>query len=475
MSDTERSAVTAGGGHAEDQKELDACDAGSCPSYVRPEMLPFGFCPGCGHIKIAHYIDEALRRLTLPKNRVVLVTDIGCIGIIDKYYDINAFHGLHGRVITYASGIKLADPGMTVIAIMGDGGAGIGGAHLLSVARRNLGITLIVANNFNYGMTGGQHSCTSPMNAVTATTPRGNLEMPLDLVRTLQPCRPSFLARTHVFAEGQVDMLVEAIRTPGFALVDIWDFCIAYFGGRMALNKAAIERMMSELDMPAGVLYRGDRPEYCEAWRALHAEPGERPRPRSLEVVGASSLDRKVGILLAGGAGQKIRSAATLIGTAAIMSGLKATQKDDYPITVRTGHSVSEVIISPNDIHYTGIEDPDIAVVLARDGLAQVARKLKKCSPQARVYVDAGLADAVETPGQVIPLPFLETAKRVGKLAIAPIAFGAVLARERLFPAEVFEAAARATQKPVVAEGNIAGLRAGMELKQVVTSGRVAQ
>lgn len=438
----------------------------ACPSYVLPEMLPYGFCPGCGHIKIAGYLDEALRRLNLPKNKVVLVTDIGCIGIIDKYYDINAFHGLHGRVITYASGIKLANPDLTVIAIMGDGGAGIGGAHLLSVARRNLGITLIVANNFNYGMTGGQHSCTTPQEAVTATTPKGNLEAPLDFLQTLRPSKPSFLARTSVFGEGQVDLLVEAIQTPGFALVDIWDFCIAYFGGRMALNKRALENMMEELEMPAGVLYRGTRPEYAQAWRDLyHAEPPAAPAPpKGLAVVGKSELDHKVGILMAGGAGQKIRSAATLVGAAAIMSGLNATQKDDYPITVRTGHSVSEVIVSPNEINYTGIDDPDIVLLLAKDGLSQVARKLKKCSPTTRIYVDEALAPSVDSPGQIIALPLNATAKEVGKLAIGPIAFGAALARESLFPVEVFETAARALQKGAVAEGNIAGLRAGLQL-----------
>lgn len=441
----------------------------ACPSYVLPEMLPFGFCPGCGHIKIVRYLDEALQRLNLPRNKVVLVSDIGCIGIIDKYYDTNAFHGLHGRVITYASGIKLANPELTVIAIMGDGGAGIGGAHLLSVARRNLGITLIVANNFNYGMTGGQHSCTTPPEAITATTPKGNLEAPLDFLETLRPSKPSFLARTHVFAEGQADLLVEAIKTPGFALVDIWDFCIAYFGGRVALNKQAMENMMAELGMPAGILYRGERPEYSRAWRDLYLSGAPAPSvpPKGLEVVGQSDLDHKVGILMAGGAGQKIRSAATLVGAAAIMSGLNATQKDDYPITVRTGHSVSEVIISPNEINYTGIDDPDIVFILARDGLSQVARKLKKCSPSTQIYVDEGLAPEIDSPGQIIALPLNATAKQVGKLAIGPIAFGAALAREKLFPAEIFEAAARAIQKGAVAEGNIAGLRAGLELRRI--------
>lgn len=403
--------------------------------------------------------------VALPKNKAVLVTDIGCIGIIDRYFEVNSFHGLHGRAITYASGIKLANPELTVIAVMGDGGAGIGGSHLLSAARRNLDITVIVANNFNYGMTGGQHSCTTPREAVTATTPFGNLETPLDLIKTLAALKPSFLARTHVFSEGQADIIARAIRAPGFALVDIWDFCIAYFGGRMTLNKKAMEQLMADLDMPAGVLHECTRTEFAQEYRQRSSSLGVRSFPKSLHQVAQSKLERRTGILIAGAAGQRIRTAATLIGASAIASGLKATQKDDYPITVRTGYSVSEVIISPEEIYYTGIDDPDIVLVLARDGLSHVARTLRSCSPKSRVYVDEHLANEIETPGQVIVLPFARTARKVNKLAIGAVAFGAVLARERLFPPEAFEAAVRQIQRKELWDTFVAAFRAGFELE----------
>jgi len=458
-------------------------------SYINEELLPFGFCPGCGHIKIAGYIDEALTRLELPPEKVVVVTDIGCIGIIDKYYKTNAFHGLHGRVLTYASGIKLADPELTVIAVMGDGGAGIGGAHLLSAARRNIGVTLIVANNFNYGMTGGQHSCTTPFDAVTATTPLGNLEAPLDLLGTLLPSKPAFLARTTVFSEDATDLLTEALTAPGFALVDIWDICVAYFAGRNPLTRNTVDEWMERMDMHPGVLCRGSRPEFSRALRDLHeplclakeaaegdgggareaseatsesaTPPGDRV---ALEQVATSSLSARTSVLIAGSAGQKIRSVATLLGAGAIMSGLAATQKDDYPITVRTGHSQSEVILSPDRIHYTGIETPDVVLLLSDDGLAQVAKAAYSWSPGTRVYADEALAERLDTGARVVALPLEETAKKVGRLSLGAVGLGVLLAAESLFPAEAFEAAARLLQKDKVAEINIAGLRAGMEL-----------
>ncbi len=459
-------------------------------SYIDEQLLPFGFCPGCGHIKIAGYLDEALTRLALPPEKVVIVTDIGCIGILDKYYKVNAFHGLHGRVLTYASGIKLADPELTVIAVMGDGGAGIGGAHLLSAARRNIGVTLIVANNFNYGMTGGQHSCTTPREAVTATTPLGNLEAPLDLPETLRPSKPSFLARTTVFADDAVDLLVEALEAPGFALVDIWDICVAYFAGRNPLTRNTVDEWMDSMDMPAGVLYRGTRPEFSQALRDLHeplclareaasetdgavlreasegssesaVPPGDAV---ALEQVAPSALEGRMGVLIAGSAGQKIRSVATLLGAGGIMSGLFATQKDDYPITVRTGHSQSEVILSPERIYYTGTETPDVVLLLSGDGLAQVAKAARRWPAGTRVYADSSLAGIIDTRAEVVALPLEETARAVGRLSLGAVGLGVLLAAEGLFPPESYEAAARLLQKAKVAETNIAGLRAGMRL-----------
>jgi 2-oxoglutarate/2-oxoacid ferredoxin oxidoreductase subunit beta len=403
-----------------------------------------------------------------------VVTDIGCVGLTDKHFGVNAFHGLHGRSITYGSGIKLADPEMKVVVIMGDGATGIGGAHLLSAARRNIGLTVVVANNFNYGMTGGQHSVTTPPGAITSTTLKGNLEAPLDLLGTLLPSKPSFLARTSVFAEDAVDILSRAVATEGFALVDIWDLCVAYFAGQNTLSRDSIENLMVELEMPAGVLYQGSRPEYARAWRDLYLEEEVAdeegmcflPPEHGLEQVATSDLGARTAILISGSAGQKIRSAATLLGAGAIMSGLEATQKDDYPITVRTGHSAAEVILSPEPVVYTGIEVPDVVLVLSDDGLKHIRAKLAEWPPETRVYIEQSLltASGLPTRATVIPLALNQASRTVHRLAIGAVGLGAVLAREGLYPAEAFVRAARKLQKAKVADTNIAGFEAGAAL-----------
>ncbi len=152
-------------------------------TYKNERPLPF--CPGCGHALILNHLDKALTRLQIPPTQTVIVTDIGCVGLSDQYFATNAFHGLHGRSIAYATGIKLANPDLHVIVLMGDGGAGIGGAHLINAARRNIGLTVLVFNNFNFGMTGGEHSVTTPHGAITATTRHGNPEYPLDICATV--------------------------------------------------------------------------------------------------------------------------------------------------------------------------------------------------------------------------------------------------------------------------------------------------
>ncbi|MHB8869945.1 MAG: thiamine pyrophosphate-dependent enzyme [Thermoleophilia bacterium] len=440
-------------------------------SYLDEGSMPLPFCPGCGHAKVTTALDEALQMVGRPRERVVVVTDIGCVGLTDRHFNTNAFHGLHGRSITYASGIKLADPDLTVLVVMGDGGAGIGGAHLLAAARRNIGICVVVANNFNYGMTGGQLSCTTPTGALTATCHLGNLEAPLDLMGTLRPSKPAFLARTSVFADDLPALIARGLSADGFALLDVWDLCVAYYAGQNKLTRGTIDDMMADLEMPAGVHHEGTRPEFARAWRDLY-HPDEiadeegmclLPPDAGLTPVAESPLQTRMGILIAGAAGQKIRSLATILGAGAIMSGLHATQKDDYPITVMTGHSAAEVILSPEPVVYTGIESPEVVLILSAEGRSRVARTLAALSPESRVYVEASLG-AVDTPARVIPLDLKGAAKEVHRLAVGAVGVGAILAAEGIYPPEAFEAAARRMQKEKVADTNIAGLRAGAAL-----------
>ena len=168
-------------------------------SYLDEETLPYHFCTGCGHGPILDQLDAALVELQLDPKEVVIVSDIGCSGLSDKYFSTNAFHGLHGRSLTYATGIKLANPDLKVIVLIGDGGCGIGGHHLINAARRNIGLTVLVFNNFNYGMTGGEHSVSTPVGANTITTRYGQLEQPMDICETVAVNGAGLAARTTSF------------------------------------------------------------------------------------------------------------------------------------------------------------------------------------------------------------------------------------------------------------------------------------
>ena len=244
---------------------------------IQPNTLPspttyrnerdYPFCPGCGHGLILNQLNAALVKLGLDPTRVVIVTDIGCQGLGDQYFATHAFHGLHGRSIAYATGIKLADPDLKVIVIMGDGGTGIGGAHLLNAARRNIGLTVLVFNNFNFGMTGGEHSVTTPPGGVTATTRAGNVERPLDLCATVAVNGAGFVWRGTAFDRDLADIIAEAVRSESFALLDIWELCTAYYVPNNEFSRKSLEATRTALGMAAGVLHREERPEYARALR----------------------------------------------------------------------------------------------------------------------------------------------------------------------------------------------------------------
>jgi 2-oxoglutarate ferredoxin oxidoreductase subunit beta len=349
---------------------------------------PYPFCPGCGHHAILDHLNAALVSQQLDPRQVVLVTDIGCSGLSDQYFATSAFHGLHGRSITYATGIKLARPDLKVIVIMGDGGTGIGGAHLLNAARRNIGLTVLVFNNFNFGMTGGQHSTTTPAGAITSTTPGGNLERPLDICATVAANGAGYVWRGTSFDKDLAERIAEAVRSECFALLDIWELCTAYYVPSNHASKKTLATTLDELGLKAGLLHRASYPEYAAAYREaaakLRGEPPPAPRPIAPRF--ASPLDRPFRFVIAGSAGGKVRSAAKLACESALLSGLWAAQRDDYPITVKTGHSIAELIFSPSTIDYTGIARPDAMILLSRDGASKVGRQLAAMGPEDLVF-----------------------------------------------------------------------------------------
>jgi 2-oxoglutarate ferredoxin oxidoreductase subunit beta len=413
---------------------------------------PYPFCPGCSHAMVLDHLNAALVKLQLDPHRVAIVTDIGCSGLSDQYFNTNAFHGLHGRAVTYATGLKLANPDLRVIVIMGDGGCGIGGHHLLNAARRNIGVTVLVLNNFNYGMTGGQHSVTTPHGGVTRTTRHGAIERPLDIAGTVAVNGAGLVVRTTAFDKQLPTLIAEAIMHDGFSLLDVWELCAAYYVPNNTLTRRALENLFTTLSFRTGVIHREERKEYSQAnyeqRRPLIGKPTL--KPKGLETRFTSTLKYPVRILIAGAAGQKVVSTAALLGIGAVLSGLWATRRDDYPVTVMTGHSVSEVILSPEEILHTGIEYPDIYLALAPEGMKTTRRQFDSMTQASTLYIRRDLLP-VETSARTIPLKV----EGVSRKEIAVVALAAMLRHANLYALDAFREAIRIRQRPAIAEESL--------------------
>lgn len=206
--------------------------------YLVESRLPTIWCPGCGNGIVLKAIVRAFADLGLDRRKTVAVSGIGCWGWADDYIAVNAFHGTHGRALPFATGIKLANPELTVVVLMGDGdGATIGGNHLIHAARRNVDLTAVVVNNFNYGMTGGQYSGTTPQGAFTATSPLGHVEDPFDLCALAVAAGAPFVARGSAAEGERLRLLIrQGIENKGFSFVEALSPCPTHFGRRNGLK-----------------------------------------------------------------------------------------------------------------------------------------------------------------------------------------------------------------------------------------------
>ncbi len=416
----------------------------------------YPFCPGCGHGVILNNVDKALTKLQLDPHQIVLVSDIGCVGLSDQYFATNAFHGLHGRSVAYATGIKLANPDLKVIVFIGDGGTGIGGHHLLNAARRNVDVTVLVFNNMNFGMTGGEHSVTTPTGARTATTRNGNPERPLDIVRTVVDNGATYAWRGSIFDKDLADRIAEAIEHPGFALLDIWELCTAYFVPNNNFNKKLLLETQKRLGLETGLVHKEIRPEFAATLHQLAQEQQGQPTlpVRPLDPIFTSNLKEPYRLVVAGRAGGKVRSSARTVAAAGVLSGLWATQRDDYPVTVMTGHSVSQVILSPEEIMYTGIYKPDALVIVAQEGLSKVGHYLERMGEEDVVFTVPAFAH-VETRARKVVIDPKGFGVRVTRADETALMLFAVMRALQLYPVDALAEAIRRTQRPSIAEHNL--------------------
>lgn len=212
--------------------------------FLRIDRVPTLWCPGCGlGILLGCLLRAISRRVkegALDPNKVVFSTGIGCSARTTFYVDFDGAHTLHGRAIAFATGAKLANPDLELIVIGGDGDiAGIGGNHLVHAARRNMDMLVVMNTNFIYAMTGGQLAPTTPFGVATTTTPYGNPEKPLDVIKMLSVFEINYLARGSVTHPHVLEnYFYKAMGMKGFRFIEVVSTCPEIFGRHIGIRDA---------------------------------------------------------------------------------------------------------------------------------------------------------------------------------------------------------------------------------------------
>ncbi|MBF0264629.1 MAG: 2-oxoacid:ferredoxin oxidoreductase subunit beta [Gammaproteobacteria bacterium] len=247
------------------------------PKNYKSDIKPV-WCPGCGHFAVLSALTKSLAYLKIPKHDVGFVSGIGCSSRIPAYFDTYGFHGVHGRGLAVASGLKAARPDLTVIAAGGDGdGFSIGGNHFLHACRRNMDILYIVMDNQVYGMTKGQASPTSDPQWPNKLTPHGSGIRPFNPLAIALSSGASFIARAFSGdPSGMSKIFVEAIEHEGFAFVQVLSPCKTFcpeqsewkhqvkevFSETTNDSVLAAQRIHSDNGMGKGIVYQSNKPVY---------------------------------------------------------------------------------------------------------------------------------------------------------------------------------------------------------------------
>ena len=263
------------------------------PLIGKSEIKPT-WCPGCGDYGVVAALEMAVKRLKIPSHTIVLVSGIGCSSNLPHFLSSYGFHGVHGRSLPVAEGIRWANHGLTVIATGGDGdGYGIGAGHFVHTMRRNVDLTYVTMNNEIYGLTTGQASPTSMLGHKTKSTPFGVIENPLDPIAVALACGATYVARGFSGDVKQLtDLIAGGIQHKGFALVDTFSPCVTYnkintfdffrqriykldAAGHDPSNLvAAWERSLEWGDkIPTGLFYKTERSTYEDLEQVLAAGP----------------------------------------------------------------------------------------------------------------------------------------------------------------------------------------------------------
>jgi len=422
---------------------------------LRTERLPHIWCPGCGLGTALSCFTSALMRSGFDLDKVSVVSGIGCTGRVAGYLRLDGFHTTHGRALPFATGLKLANDGLKVVVFSGDGDLiAIGGNHFIHAARRNMDITVICANNFIYGMTGGQVGPTTPTGASASTSPWGNLEHPFNVPNLAAAAGATYIARwTTLHARRLEKSIHRALLKPGFTVVEVISPCPTAFG---RANRAAYGRDMMAFYHENAVIRHGahpedvgidlggeiicgefvniERPTFQDRLHALHREKAHteyKPwaelgleeridRDRAigyatpLELAPAKAGDETdpetpgaglpVQVRLGGFGGQGIILSGKILGRAqAIYEERQVSLTRSYGPEARGGACSSALVISDRPILYPHVTEPGLMVMMSQAAYAKYHDGL---APDGLLLVDADLVDLDPDADQdVIPVP----------------------------------------------------------------------
>ena len=257
--------------------ETPAAPAARSAVDYKSKVKPI-WCPGCGDYTVLNAITRALALLQLPRHEVAVVSGIGCSSRIPAYTSCYGFHGVHGRSLAAATGLKAARPDLTVVVASGDGdGYSIGGNHFMHACRRNVDLTYIVMDNHVYGMTKGQASPTTEPDWDNKLSPGGTGIRSYHPLVIALASGANFVARAFSGdQQGTAEMIAQAIRHPGFSFIEVMSPCVTFRPEQREWKEKvhpalvgptddaarAARRIMTDDGFNIGVLYAGNRAPY---------------------------------------------------------------------------------------------------------------------------------------------------------------------------------------------------------------------
>jgi 2-oxoglutarate ferredoxin oxidoreductase subunit beta len=475
---------------------------------LREERLPHIWCQGCGlgtalttFIATLKWLEEN-RGWDLDK--VAVVSGTGCTGRIAGYIRLDSFHTTHGRAIPFATGLKLANPELNVVVLSGDGDiAGIGGNHFIHAARRNLDITVVCVNNFNYGMTGGQVGPTTPHEARTVTSQYGNFEYPFNLPYLAAASGASFVARWTVLHVRRLEWtLREAMEHPGFSFVEVIAPCSTAYArwnpegqglDPQRLRRRGLEalkyyqtvgRITHEThpkdavvtvdqkglitEIIEGKFLADPKPDLQAAIDQLAAASEKRwqAAKRALD-----ELPKRTGpvprteVQLGGFGGQGIISAGKMVGqAAAIYDGLEVSFTQSYGPEARGGSAGSQVVISSDPIHHPHITEPTNMIIMSQGAYTKY---LPDLAPGSTLLIDYGLVTLPDDHRRDIStwgLPATHIAEKLGNNRAAnTVMLGFWTAMMGVVSREAMRQSVRESVPPKTIEVNLKAFDVGYE------------